>query len=233
VLENYLEWRWQDHEPGLGEVPWGAGSVARMRLVVMAQGNSPRVLKAYEAISVEDRDVLDQELARTGCGGQRYTRDPLHVSAGPALLVYYAPALMQKNCTSDPEGALRVLAEVLRQGRNLWPLDENAVGQTVTLQIHVLKDLEVQTMKVLQAGEFWTLSRNSNVNALVQKTNLIDPEGHQQVLDNTTRILTFFGSRLHGTPACGPLSALPATPKSTGKVTVDVLTGKITVNSTG
>jgi len=205
VLDDYLEWRWQDHEPDLGEVPTGPGSVARMRLVVMAQGNSPKVLAAYAALSAEDRDVLDQELARTGRVEQRYARDTLPASSGPALLVYYAPALMQKNCASDPDGALRVLAEVLRQGRNLWPLDESAAGETVTLQIHALKDLEVQAMKALQAGEFWTLYRNSSVNALVQKTNLIDADGHQQVLDSSTRLLTFFGSRPHGTPLSGPI----------------------------
>eukprot|EP00971_Amphidinium_carterae_P052998 1043926-Amphidinium_carterae.1 len=33
----------------------------------------------------------------------------------PAILVYYAPALMQKNFSTDPVGALTVLAEVFRQ----------------------------------------------------------------------------------------------------------------------
>eukprot|EP00971_Amphidinium_carterae_P140780 2789748-Amphidinium_carterae.3 len=31
---------------------------------------------------------------------------------GPAILVYYSPALMQKNAASDASGALAVLAEV-------------------------------------------------------------------------------------------------------------------------
>lgn len=191
VLAEYLQWRWQEHEPSLGIVPSGPGSVARMRLVVMAQGNSEKVLEAYDNLSVDDREVLNQELALTGCTGQSYQCDPLEVSGGPALLVYYAPALMQKNCATDPDGALRVLAEVLKQGRHLWPLNDEAAGETVTLQIAALKGLDIQAIKALQAGECWTLCRNSSVNALAQKINLL-AEGQQQVLEACTRILSFW-----------------------------------------
>jgi hypothetical protein len=199
VLDDYLVWRWQEHSPSLGVVPQGSGSVAQMRLVVMAQSNGQAVLSAYRALQDHDRRVLDEELARTGCKGQRYSRDPLASSAGPALLVYYAPALMQTNCKSNEQTAMvmamQVLAEVLRQGRNLWPLDESSAGETITLQIHALKDLEVQAIKSLPAGEVWALTRNSSVNALVQRTQLITDAGDHQELDESTRVLRFFQSR--------------------------------------
>lgn len=48
-----------------------------------------------------------EKLCPAGCPGQHFTCDDLRESRGPALLVYYAPALMQKAGRQDPLGALR------------------------------------------------------------------------------------------------------------------------------
>jgi hypothetical protein len=73
VFESYLTWRWDQYpSPGLGDLPSGKGSIARMRLAIMTQGSETQVLEAYEQLPEKDRDVLASELARTGCQGQLY-----------------------------------------------------------------------------------------------------------------------------------------------------------------
>ena len=44
-----------------------------------------------------------------GCPGQSYSCDDSREVRGPAILVYYAPALMQKAGRKNPYGALRLL----------------------------------------------------------------------------------------------------------------------------
>ena len=154
VLEDYLKWRWGTMPSNLGPCPSGAGSVAKMRLVLMAQGDSLEILRQFrQQISQQAKCGLHlpflhifaillsfcchlpgfcpslmptflartggiqtahfsaqkhlQELAITGCPGQHFLCDDLRESRGPALLVYYAPALMQKAGRKDPLGALR------------------------------------------------------------------------------------------------------------------------------
>ncbi|CAK0853902.1 unnamed protein product, partial [Prorocentrum cordatum] len=47
VFEEYLQWRWRDHSPP--KEP-GKGSVAQLRLAVMATGHAEEVLDAYERL---------------------------------------------------------------------------------------------------------------------------------------------------------------------------------------
>ena len=73
----------------------------------------------------QDVQVLSDELSRTALGGsgplrsiffmafasirrrgQRFKLSPTADEGGPAFLIYYAPALMQKNCGKDPVRAI-------------------------------------------------------------------------------------------------------------------------------
>jgi hypothetical protein len=199
VAEEYLVWRWCEIKPTLGEIPMGAGSIARMRLVIMAQSHANQILSAYASLHEADRQVLDEELARTGCKGQAYTRNAVR-DAGPAFLVYYAPALLQKN-GSDALRALQILAEVLRQGRKLWPLQRISADQVVTLQVDAIKGLEMGDILKLNPGEYWALQRTNSKAAQVKKLSLLSDVPFSQLMDaNSVRILVFRANQVASDP---------------------------------
>jgi len=197
VFEDYLLWRWHHHDPPLGPPPEGKGSIAQLRLILMAQGDSQEVLKQLSLLPREDWTVLADELAMTGCRGQSYQRDVLgHAAehAGPALLVYYAPALLQKCCKTDAAGALQVLSEVLREARALWPLSTQLqdVNRTVTIRIDALKDLEVREIRQPVSGHGLVLHKSSTQDGLVR----LVPLGTFRELDwGTHQILDFSEQR--------------------------------------
>eukprot|EP00931_Biecheleriopsis_adriatica_P058631 TRINITY_DN34953_c0_g1_i2.p1 TRINITY_DN34953_c0_g1~~TRINITY_DN34953_c0_g1_i2.p1 ORF type:complete len:1188 (+),score=246.71 TRINITY_DN34953_c0_g1_i2:166-3729(+) len=194
VVEEYLVWRWQSHQPPLGEVPRGRGSVAALRLVVMAQGDSQSVLSALKLLSEEDRQVLFTELAVTGCKDQSFDIEELAGSPttmGPAILIYYAPALMQKAGASDPRATLRILVEIFRQARSLWPFSVQAARESVTVRIDVLKELEVRMIQALEAGEVWALEKTNRRDAEVKKLNLGSQEVSQEFGGPNLRLLDF------------------------------------------
>jgi hypothetical protein len=171
VLEDYLVWRWDHHKPPLGPAPHGAGAIAKMRLVTMSQGDSLRVLSSFDWLPSGDRAVLSKELSLTGCRGQAFWRegcqqDGASNSEGPAILVYYAPALMQKAGREDPVGAMRLLAEVFRQAREIWPLAPAAADDTVTVRIDTLKELHVGEITKPQAA--WVLEKLSSRDGAVR-----------------------------------------------------------------
>eukprot|EP00929_Paragymnodinium_shiwhaense_P075316 TRINITY_DN38498_c0_g1_i1.p1 TRINITY_DN38498_c0_g1~~TRINITY_DN38498_c0_g1_i1.p1 ORF type:complete len:1251 (+),score=272.20 TRINITY_DN38498_c0_g1_i1:240-3992(+) len=201
VLEKYLTWRWEAHSPSLGGLPQGAGSVARLRLLVMAQAAGEYALEGYQKLSQQDRKIIDEELARTGCFGQSYERDELpDADCGPAFLVYYAPAFLHHNVQASPLASLAALSEVLRQARLLWPLSEAAANDVVTLRIDAMKDLDVHAISQLQPGEFWALQRTSDVDAQVKRMRVVDATGGaQNNIDwSSHRLLTFGGSLYAG-----------------------------------
>jgi len=176
VFEEYLLWRWQTCEGnGLGPAPNGQGSIARLRLVIMAQGSTQQVLNAFRLLPAEDAAVLEEELMRTGCEGQVFQREGRSPSnAGPALLVYYAPALMQKAGKADPLGAMTVLADIFRQARSLFPLSPERAGETAIIRIDMLKDLEVKSVRQQATpGEVWVLQKVSSKDAQVRRVNLV------------------------------------------------------------
>jgi len=178
VLEDYLVWRWDNHQPPLGPAPHGAGAIAKMRLVTMSQGDSPRVLSCFDCLPPADRAVLSKELSLAGCRGQAFWREGCHhsgafVSEGPAILVYYAPALMQKAGREDPLGAMRLLAEVFRQARNIWPLTAAAADDTVTVRIDTLKELYVSDIRRSQAA--WVIEKMSSRDGAVRSVPGAEP----------------------------------------------------------
>jgi len=169
VLEDYLVWRWTNHVPDLGPVPAGPGSIAKMRLILMAQGDSQAILDAFANLPEEDQEVLGAEMALTGCKGQAYMRDP-QPEHGPAFLMYYGPALMQNAGKTDPRRALLLLAQIYRETRLLWPLTVEAANDSVTVRIDSLK--EQTTIVQPAAGTFWAIKRLNDRESAVQAVNI-------------------------------------------------------------
>jgi len=111
---------------------------------------------------------------------------------GPAILIYYAPALMQKAGKSDPSSAMRILAEIFRQARQLWPMLPSSAGTVVTVRIDVLKELEVKLITAATPGEVWALEKTSSRDAEVKKVSLGSEALSQAFLaGNKVRMLNF------------------------------------------
>ena len=95
-----------------------------MRLVVQAQMSDKQaaLVAAFNQLMPEDRRVLCDEMARTGCVGQSYRLSQPRKAGGPAILVYYSPAFVRSLSPHTAADALRLLAEIYRRARVLWPL---------------------------------------------------------------------------------------------------------------
>jgi len=167
VYEDYLAWRWDSHKPSLGPSPQGKGAIARMRLVTMAQGDSAAVLRAFDALPPQDREVLSDELGAVDIWNQTWSREESE-HKGPAILVYYAPALMQKAGKEDPGRALALLAEVFRQARALWPLEERARSWWVSVRVDQLKELSLEGVEHPGGGKVWTVAKLTSREGAVQ-----------------------------------------------------------------
>jgi hypothetical protein len=165
VLEDYLLDRFAAFKLA-PPVPEPESCVAVMRLALMAQGFEADLISTFNRLPRVDRQILAHELARTGCMAQ-FNKAPQPVKAkpsGPALLIYYAPALLQKAQSDLCLEALRVLAAVCRAARVLFPLDETKVETVVTIRIDALK---VLSPRDIFAGGPWYLERTSSLDAEV------------------------------------------------------------------
>jgi len=178
VFEEYLLWRWRStEESSCGAPPHGPGSIAKLRLAVMAQGDSKRILDAYEQLPKRDERVLSEELARTGAAGQAYQCDHVVAEGGPAFLVYYAPALMQKAASVDPGATLSIFAEVLRKSRSLFPVDRKRAGEAVIVRIDSLKDLQAADITQPKTqGDVWLITKLNDREAAVSQANLLEEQ---------------------------------------------------------
>lgn len=195
VFEDYLVWRWNNignANPKLGHTPTGTGAIAKMRLVLMAQGDSAEVMRHFLKLKKADREVLSQELAITGCAMQKFKRDSWKENGGPAILIYYAPALLQKAGREDPTGAMMILCEIFRQARSLWPLStkQEDCDKTVMVRIDVLKELQVSTVMDPRPGIHYVLCRVSTQDAQVKIVTNLDMKEIDQA---TQRVLQFGG----------------------------------------
>lgn len=145
VYQDYLEWRWGRADCSLGPVPSDPFRVAKMRLVVMSQGDALEVLRSFSDLPPRDQETLAEELSLTGCCDQSFSQNQ-QKQRGPAILLYYGPALMQKAGSADPYNTMRIIAEIFRTARQLWPLseDQQLADQTTILRIDALKELSAQ-----------------------------------------------------------------------------------------
>jgi len=166
VMEEYLVSRVASLWP-MSPIPPGDGELAAMRFSLMAQGFELEIVSAFQRLPREDHQVLSDEMASSGCREQ-FVRSPEKFrrsrAVGPALLIYYAPALIQKATSQYCFEALRVLAAICRAARKLFPVTEEGSASWVTIRIDVLK---VLTPHEIEAGMPWHLRRTSSVDAEV------------------------------------------------------------------
>jgi len=177
VMEDYLKMRWKEHEPSLGNFPERGEAIAKMRLVCMAQTNSMKILQGFDELSQDDKDILCQEMARTGCIGQHFSshlapKDVQVGPGGPAILVYYGPAFLQSLGADNPTARLSILAEVYRATRDLWPLNVKQVGSSVTVRIDTIKALGInEILAAYNQGEVWLLVKHNDAEAFVERSS--------------------------------------------------------------
>jgi len=150
VFQSYLVARWEDALDE--ELPCGPHEIAVMRLVVMAQSAGHLVLNAFLRLPPGMQEVLVTELARTGISDQFYD-NPKSLVGGPALFIYYGPALLQC-CTKedDMREALRALAAVYHSARKLWPLRDEDADVTVSLEAGCLKSFATDFIRGYSVG---------------------------------------------------------------------------------
>jgi hypothetical protein len=151
----------------------------------MTQACDDRVVDAFQALSAEHRRLLATELALTGCDGQFFSQCP-DARGGPAILIYYGPALMQKNKEADPErlcATLLLLTEVLRVTRTLWPLQRELEGTNISVNIAELKTQSIDAVLEAATGDgcFVLVKHNEKEGSvkLVEAAALQDPEFHK------------------------------------------------------
>lgn len=113
VVERYLKARWAELASSGQQVPDNEFAVAKMRLAIMAQSDLT-VADAFDELPLKDQTVLATELSRTGCVGQYFSSR--REEEGPAILVYYGPALVQMMSGSAEKlrNAATVLARIFQ-----------------------------------------------------------------------------------------------------------------------
>jgi hypothetical protein len=181
VMERYLVRTWGE-APGRGAPPDSEDGVALMRLVLQAQtpDKQQAVVQAFKALPREDATVLREEMARTGIANQMFKAAPsFKHAAGPAFLVYYSPAFIRTLAPANAFEALRILAEVYRRARGLWPLGKTSGNaHHVTVRIDQIKELKVaEIQSAFSQGESWLLCRKNDNEAVVERHTL---EGIQE-----------------------------------------------------
>mmetsp|Transcript_49148 Transcript_49148/g.114944 ORF Transcript_49148/g.114944 Transcript_49148/m.114944 type:complete len:879 (+) Transcript_49148:43-2679(+) len=201
VFEDYLAFRWSTATCALPALDGlcGAEIICLQRLLCMAQGSAEAVMQAFAAaLDPQLRKELSSEMARTGIATENYRlceQKPLTGVAedgrhGPAFLLYYAPAFLQKSGKDDPVGALEILNTVCKAGRALWPLGEVWGDVTVSLRMDTLKEQPLSELRSQQSDDkVWLLVRHNDSEGFVERHSssyLKDPVNHTrayQILD--------------------------------------------------
>jgi len=187
VMESYLKDRWRNAQPPVGPLPSGPEALVKTRLLCMAQGMAGQVLEAFDKLSEADRMVLSVEMARTGTENQSFSEGFVPSSvrdllAGPAFLVYYGPAFLQRMNTDSPVRRLEILAEIYRRARKLWPASSDQAGNFVTLRIDAIT---IQGKWSSSDPELLLLRMCSNKQAVLERRPGEDPKTANVKEENT------------------------------------------------
>jgi len=185
VMEEYLAATWSQRRDASGKAlmppePRGDSAIAKMRLSLQAQtaDKQEAVLAAFDALDQAEQRLLSEEMARSGIAGQRFNRGPEFgdTVVGPAFLVYYSPAFLRNLAPLDALPALRILAEVYRRARHLWPLRPSLdAHHSVTIRIDQLKELKLGgIMAAFAEGESWLLVLQNDQEGVVERHRLDD-----------------------------------------------------------
>eukprot|EP00930_Biecheleria_cincta_P047471 TRINITY_DN32918_c0_g1_i1.p1 TRINITY_DN32918_c0_g1~~TRINITY_DN32918_c0_g1_i1.p1 ORF type:complete len:1125 (+),score=179.91 TRINITY_DN32918_c0_g1_i1:341-3376(+) len=186
LVEQYLEARWNVL---LGSpVPSDRSAIALMRMVLMAQcDDSTKVVEAFRELDETDQKCLITELSRTGCSGQRYRSCP--VTHGPAFLLYYSPALLQRN-KNTVEGlrlSMLLMCIVFRAARALWPASESTADNTVTIQIASLKSTDLKELFMQPEAEYRSIWILQALHKLEGEVNLCRSRDLQTMIHESAR----------------------------------------------
>lgn len=124
----------------------------------------------------EDKEVLSVEMARTGCAGQSFSptlvpKEILSKPAGPAFVIYYGPAFLQALGSDSAVLRLRILAEIYRCSRELWPESAGAVATSVHVRIDTIKGLKVAEILDVSRGELWLVTKHNESEAFVERAS--------------------------------------------------------------
>lgn len=177
VMEEYLKVRWTET---MGELPVGDTGIAKMRILCMAQSNAQAILEVFDNLPGEDKELLSVEMARTGCVDQRYSSEFAPQEArmdlkGPALLVYYGPAFLQALGKDPPLKRLRVLAEVYRCGRTLYPATREQQERHVSIRVDTIKSMSLVSMvEATKLGKVWVVAKHNENEAFVELSTLLE-----------------------------------------------------------
>ena len=140
--------------------------------------------------------TLATEMAVTGIKDQHYQRSvgassTSTASAGPAFLVYYSPAFLRTAARLDCAQGLRMLAEVYRVARSLWPLSTSKAGETVTLRVDQMKERSPERiMEGHQWGECWMLVKRNELEGVIEMTQMY--AFNDETRQNERRLLSFW-----------------------------------------
>ena len=200
-MEEYLVRTWGElGNAALGAAPTSEDGVALMRLVLQAQTPDKQnaVMGAFEQLPADDRDVLRNEMARTGIHGQSFHRAPAFGSSlGPSFLVYYSPAFLRTLAPANANEALVLLAEVYRRARKLWPLrPTNSNDHAVTIRIDQIKELKLDDIRgAIAEGHTWLLCRKNDLEGVVEKhdvESVAELMGHKAKQHTPMAVLKFW-----------------------------------------
>lgn len=188
VFESYLKVRVEraiQNKP----LPSGPSAVALMRLVVMAQSGGELALEAFSKLSEDAQRALMYEMAYTGIAGQQYSINKLVDDAGPALFVYYGPALLQR-CKTVEEMVigLHTLAAVYHAGRSLFPLQRGSANTVVTLEAGALRSRNMSAVAAGESscdGKIWVLDAEGSQEG---KVKLITPSQFNRMARQGARL---------------------------------------------
>lgn len=134
------------------------------------------IFSAWGELPLVDRATLGREMSLTGVAGEPYACTP-DATEGPAFLVYYSPAFVKIAAHDHLTIALRMLAEIYRAARQLWPMRADSAGEGVTVHIGKLRGLKVvddiSSASYLK-GQVWLLVQTSAQEAVVQLESISD-----------------------------------------------------------
>ena len=116
-------------------------------------------------------------MALTGIRGEAYPNASANQRVGPAFLLYYSPAFIRVVAHDDATvgTALRILAELYRSARRLYPESDAQAGSTVTIHLGQIKGLCVEEILATYSKGFaWLLEWKSESEAVVVQHSLVD-----------------------------------------------------------
>lgn len=198
VFEAYLLSKWKEVQSTLGQLPSGPHAIALMRLIAQVQHLplQQRLVSAWPGMEADDAAVLCFEMSLTGAPGQSYERHKSQ-QGGPSFLVYYSPAFMRTATRHDAAAGLRMLAEIYRQARSLWPFSPSDSGVNVTIRIDQIKDHTPEHITDgYQWGEGWVLDRRNLREAVVEHHTVYSLQGAD--MHCPKRILSFWNQKPRG-----------------------------------